>query len=135
MKTKIELLIKEHMYMLDKSLLSSKKIDRYLKDERLKEMTAETENRERLFNIIEYIQNKIEKMLNLILQDELSKEYLQGIKNWQKDMTNKVDQIIQLDHQIVCQLENAKDQTSKEIATIYKQKQLFKGYNLGDVHK
>ncbi len=121
--------IQEHLSMLDLALASSKRITIYAKAENLDAVVEETENRERLVNIIGKIQKTVEEGINQLNAATLYQDDIMILKSWFQDLSTWSDRIIELDKETVEVLGQQKDNTTKEIAHIFKNKELFKGYN------
>lgn len=121
--------IQEHLSMLDLALASSKRITFYAKAENLDAVVEETENRERLVNIIGKIQKTVEDGINQLNAATLSQDDIMILKSWFQDLSTWSDRMIELDKETVEVLGQQKDNTTKEIAHLFKNKELFKGYN------
>ena len=124
--------IQEHLAMLDLAVLSSEKIRTFAKDENLIAVVSETENRERIVNIVTQIQRKVEEQINLINADEVSKDDVLILKSWFQDLSIQSEKMLTYDRETVEFLGQQKDDTTKEIALIFKNKEIFKGYNHED---
>lgn len=121
--------IQTHLSMLDLALASSKKISAYAQLENLDAVIAETDNRERLVNAIGTIQGSIEKQINQLNAALLQAEDINILKSWFYDLSVWSDRMIEADKETVEILSQQKDDTTKEIAHLFKNKELFKGYN------
>lgn len=121
--------IQNHLSMLDLALLSSKKISSFAQLENLDSVLAETENRDRLISAIGTIQASIEKQINQLNAALLQADDINILKSWFYDLTVWSDKMIEADKETVEILSLQKDETTKEIAHLFKSKELFKGYN------
>jgi hypothetical protein len=121
--------IQQHLSMLDLALYSSQKISNFAKLDNLDGVISETDNRERLVNVIGTIQQKIENQINQLNAAELKQDDILILKAWFQDLSIWSDKMIELDKETVEHLNQQKDETTKEIAHIFKNKELFKGYN------
>ena len=121
--------IQTHLSMLDLALTSSKKISNYAQQENLDSVVSETENRDRLINAIGTIQGSIEKQINQLNAALLKAEDINILKSWFYDLSVWSDKILEADKETVEILSQQKDDTTKEIAHLFKSKELFKGYN------
>lgn len=121
--------IQTHLSMLDLALASSKKIAAYAQLENLDAVVSETENRERLVNAIGTIQGSIEKKINQLNAALLQPEDINILKSWFYDLNVWSEKMIEADKETVETLSQQKDNTTKEIAHLFKNKELFKGYN------
>jgi hypothetical protein len=121
--------IQTHLSMLDLALASSKKITAHAQLENLDAVVSETENRERLVNAIGTIQGSIEKQINQLNAALLQPEDIKILKSWFYDLSVWSDKMIEADKETVEILSQQKEDTTKEIAHLFKNKELFKGYN------
>jgi len=121
--------IQTHLSMLDLALTSSKKIAVYAQSENLDAVVSETDNRERLVNAIGTIQGSIEKQINQLNAALLQADDINILKSWFYDLSVWSEKMIEADRETVEILSQQKDNTTKEIAHLFKNKELFKGYN------
>ncbi|MBC7714116.1 MAG: hypothetical protein H7177_12305 [Rhizobacter sp.] len=121
--------IQQHLSMLDLALHCSQKIFSLAKLENLDGVISETDNRERLVNVIGMIQQKIENQINQLNAAELQEADILILKSWFQDLSTWSDKMIALDRETVELLSQQKEDTTKEIAHIFKNKEMFKGYN------
>ena len=121
--------IQTHLSMLDQALSSSKKISSYAQLENLDAVIAETDNRDRLISAIGTIQASIEKQINQVNAALLQADDINILKSWFYDLSGWSDKMIEADKETVEILSQQKDETTKEIAHLFKSKELFKGYN------
>lgn len=121
--------IQEHLCMLELAVLSSEKIKIAATGELLDEVVLENENRERIVNIVAKIQRKIEDQINLLGPSEITLDGIQVLKSWFQDLNLLSEQMLTFDSETVELLAQQKESTTKEIATIFKNKEVFKGYN------
>lgn len=121
--------IQEHLTMLDLAVNCSEKIRNFAKNEDVEGVVSETENRERIVNIVAQIQRKVEEKINLLEQSDISKEGVNILKAWFHDLSILTERMLVCDRETVEFLSQQKEETTKEIAMIFKNKQIFKGYN------
>lgn len=121
--------IQEHLSMLDKALQSSYRITLLAKEEKLDEVISETENRERIVNIITQIQHSIENQITQMNAAEFKPDDIAILKAWFHDLGQWSEKMISMDQATVEYLAQQKENTTKEIASLFKNKELFKGYN------
>lgn len=121
--------IQKHLSLLDLALASSQKIQSFAKIENLDGVVDETENRERLVNVIGQVQQIIENQINQLNAAELNSEDIMILKSWFQDLSVWSDKMIVNDKETVELLGNQKENTTKEIAHLFKNKEMFKGYN------
>jgi len=93
----------------------------------------ETNNRARILNIISTEQIYIEKIINNLIDEEVTSENIKLIKSWAFDTQSWIDKTALLDEKIIEALNNSKDEVTKDLAGLFKSKQAFRGYNLNDV--
>lgn len=94
-----------------------------------------TSNREKALEIIGSEQEQIEKVINNIISEELTPANINIIKSWAFDTQSWINRTAAKDEAILVALNNSKDNVTKEIATLFKSKTAFRGYNLSDVRK
>lgn len=121
--------IQRHLSMLDLAVASSQKITNYAAAENLESVNAETENRERLINLVGSLQQTIEEHINQLNAALLTSEDIMILKCWFQDLNQCSERMIALDRETVEILSQQKDNTTKEIAHLFKNRELFKGYN------
>lgn len=129
MLNEIMVSIQSHLSMLDLALTSSKKITAFASLENLDAVVSETENRERLMNIVGKIQGTIENQINQLNAAALQPDDIMLLKSWFHDLSVWSEKMIEVDKETVEILSQQKDNTTKEIAHLFKNKELFKGYN------
>lgn len=121
--------IQQHLSMLDLALSSSQRIASMARTEDLDGVVSETDNRERLVNIIAKLQHSIEEQINQLNASEVSGDDIVILKSWFQDLSIWSEKMIELDKETVEILSQQKENTTKEIAHIFKNKEMFKGYN------
>lgn len=94
-----------------------------------------SENRERVIDAISQKQQEIESYTHLIEVKQLNPQMMGILKAWGQDLNQWIQRIQVLDSEIVEELEREKVETSKQIGTIFKTKEVFKGYNLNNTKK
>ena len=121
--------IQEHLSMLDLAVHSSEKIRNFAKNENLEAVVNETENRERIVNIVSQIQHNIERQINLLNPSEIPTDGMQILKAWFHDLSILSERMLVLDKETVEYLSQQKNETAKEISLIFKNKEILKSYN------
>lgn len=121
--------IQDHLSMLDLALSSSRKIAAYARLENLDAVVSETDNRERLVNVIGTLQSAIENKINQLNAALLQADDITILKSWFYDLSVWSDKMIEIDRETVEILSQQKEETTKEIAHLFTNKELFKGYN------
>lgn len=121
--------IQSHLSLLDLALATSSKIKFFASNSEVEQVINETENRERLVNVIAQLQGSIENKISALGPQDLQEDTLSILKSWFIDLANWSEKMIELDRETVEFLNQQKDDTTKEIATIFRNKEMFKGYN------
>lgn len=103
-------------YILKAITLTENFLGRDVETEKLEDFT---ENRERLFCVIDQISNQVD--WEAIPDDK---------KN---DLSRQIDFIKKLDEKLVVKLQEYQIEVKKELETTHRQNESFKGYNLNDV--
>lgn len=129
----LENLINLHLKFLENAEHSSQQILRMAKEGQLNDLTEETTNRERIFNVIGQVQDKIDRSLKTLKVDEINNNYKDLLKSWKTKFDEKVNQINEIDQEILSLLDATKNQTTQEIATVHSNREKFKGYNLSNL--
>lgn len=122
--------IQSHLSLLELAFQASARIKAYALREDLDNVAHETENRERIINIVSQIQHKIEKQIDLLTAPDLMEDSLAILKSWFQDLATLSDRMTSIDSETIEILAKQKEDTTKEIVTIFKNKEMFKGYNL-----
>jgi hypothetical protein len=125
----IYLHIQAHLSLLDMALNTSDKIKFFASTGDIDQVISETENRERLLNVITQIQSAVETKIGALGPHDLEEDSLIILKTWFSDLAAWSEKMIELDRETVELLNQHKEDTTKEIATIFKNKEMFKGYN------
>lgn len=94
-----------------------------------------TDNRDRLINVIKTVQTSIEDDIAALNPARVTREQVDIIKTWGKEINQIVLMNDKLDKECMLLLEQQKEDTTKEIATVFTNHQAFKGYDLSNVKK
>lgn len=121
--------IQSHLSLLELALQSSNKIKFFASINDVDQVLGETENRERLVNVIGQVQSRLETRVSSLGPHDLQEDSIEILKSWFQDLAQWSDKMIELDRETVELLTQQKEETTKEIATIFKNKEIFKGYN------
>ncbi len=127
--------IMAHLDLIDAVDRESKLILRAARLGDLDQVDVTIENRDRLIKILESTQGKIEQKTHLLENHELNEESIGILKSWLNDLNLWVEKNLSIDAEIVALLEQEKDETTKQISTVFKSRQQHKGYNLNNVKK
>jgi len=120
--------IQEHLAMLDLAVGSSQKIRNFAAHNNLDGVVEETENRERIVNIVTSIQGAIENQINCFNPSDINQDGILILKAWFSDLSIWSDRMLILDRETVDLLGQQKEEATKEIALLFKNKEIFKGY-------
>ncbi len=126
-------LIMLYSSLMDSIYDSSFQINKAAKNDDLNFVINESDNRERLVKIFEYVQNKIESIITN--QQSLSKEEKEILLTWSQEVSTWYAKTTQFDEDTGSILETKKEALTREIALIFKNKELHKGYSLSSVKK
>jgi predicted nucleic acid-binding Zn-ribbon protein len=122
--------IQAHLSLLEMAQNSSAKIKFFALSGEVDSVSNETDNRERLMAVISQIQSGIETKISSLAPHDLEPDTLDILKTWFSDVAIISESIIEIDKDTLDLLTEQKEETTKEIATIFKNKEMFKGYNL-----
>lgn len=121
--------IQRHLTQLDYIKKMSLYILDLVQSEKTQDLDSAVENRLRLINLTSKRQEGIESYLR-----ELTPEALEKAKSllsfWIEDIKRAVAQVEQIDQLIQLNLEELKNQTTKQISHLFRTRESFKGYNL-----
>lgn len=121
--------IQRHLTHLDYIKQMSLYILDLVQSEKTQDLDSAVENRLRLINLTSKQQEEIEGHLR-----ELAPEALEKAKSllnfWVEDIKRIVAQVEQIDQLIQINLEELKNQTTKQISHLFRTRESFKGYNL-----
>ncbi len=120
--------IQEHLSMLDLAVSSSEKIRAFAARNNLDGVVDETENRERIVNIVTTIQGSVENQINCLNPVDINQDGGLILKAWFSDLNIWSDKMLALDRETVELLGQQKEDATKEIALLFKNKEMFKGY-------
>ncbi len=132
---RLMLKLQEFTDRLDQCNRSTERIYSSVVNENWQDVEFNTSNRENALQVIAKEQEQIEKVINNIFSEELTPENINIIKSWAFDTQNWINRTAARDEAILIALNDSKDNVTKEIATLFKSKTAFRGYNLSDVSK
>lgn len=124
-----------HLDLLDLAQRCSQSMLRAAQNGDVKNVNFLSENRERVIQAITKKQQEVESFTHLIEVKQLSPQIMGILKAWGHDLARWVQEVQAIDEEIVQALEREKSETSKQIGTIFKTKEQFKGYNLNSTKK
>ena len=128
-------LLMRHTSLLDSGLKVTHNIYSAASRSDINLVNFESDNRERIVNVLEKFQTEVEEMISTLKADEVSPEIVAILKAWQSDLYNWSCEVQAIDVKTTQLLESQKMETTKEIATIFTSRQQFKGYNLTNTKK
>lgn len=133
----IQNLVDEHLCMLEELYNVTTRIHAYARSSNVGPLVNEVENRERLMNILEHLQNKVTGLFDnfRVLNEEERQRLVKMAKSWQMKVDAKIHAIDQLNASILEELDQQKLQTLKEVFFLHQSKEKFKGYNLNNVKR
>lgn len=120
--------IQIHLAMIDLAVSSSQKIVSLSQIDDVALVEKEVENRDRLMNAVNQIQILIEREVHKLTPQDVTKVDVDILKTWFYDLAKYSESILELDQQAIALLSDQKDNTSREIAHLFKNKENFKGY-------
>lgn len=120
--------IQIHLAMIDLAVSSSQKIVSLSHIDDVSMVEKEVENRDRLMNAVNQIQILIEREVHKLTPQDVTKVDVDILKTWFYDLAKYSESILELDQQAIALLSDQKDNTSREIAHLFKSKENFKGY-------
>ena len=136
---KLDQFIYQHLLMTDEIKNLGERIYSLASEDKVVEVAQESENRGRLINILNYLQNKIENEVDALPVAEMPKEkislIMDNLKKWQIQFNKEMNTINEYDLKTMDILEDNKSKTIAEISLIHKVKEQLRGYNLNNVKK
>lgn len=131
----IKNLILEHLKLLDDLIITSERIFSHAQNANLALLVSESNNRDRLVNILASHQEKIARLIETFrsVDEQERNELIRLCHSWQQEMQIKVEKINEFDQLILNHLDEHKMQTLKDILSLHQSKEKFKGYNLHNV--
>jgi ribosomal protein L7Ae-like RNA K-turn-binding protein len=134
MQSKLFEQIMKHLDLLENVYKISVKIFKSASNSEIDEVANQSENRERLINILESVQSQAETSINKI-SDFTDQDLMLVIRSWREDVNYWIDKIRNVDSNTTVLLEQLKEEATIEIANVYKNKENLRGYNLNNLRK
>lgn len=131
----LESFIMIHLGIFDSINQINQTILAYSAKEELDQIIFQLDNRARLLSILSKVQGEIENIILNIKNEELTKDKIDIIKTWQMESNTLIYHADAQDRSIIEKLDIEKQNTTQEIAGLYKKKEQFKGYNLNNTKK
>lgn len=98
-------------------------------------LLAETDNRLRLFKVVEYSQSKIEELLKTPMDEELREVVIEKIKKWEGQFQELSKNLLLLDRDLVSRIAKRKEDLGTQIRDTFENRSKLQGYNLQDTRK
>ena len=127
--------IMHHLDLLDGLTRASRSLLLSAQKNRLDLVEEITNNRDRLVSIIKTIQSGIEDEISKLIPGKVCTDDINIIKTWGREVNDLIFLNDQIDLACLEILEKEKEETTKEIATVFRANQSVKGYNLNSVKK
>ena len=127
--------IMQHLDMLSGLTIASKSLLLATEKGDLNLVEQIVDNRDRLVNIIKTVQTAIEDEIQNLDSSKVTAEEVAIIKSWGADVNQIILLNDQIDKKIHENLSVIKDQTSQEIASVYKNRKAVNGYDMTSVKK
>lgn len=128
-------LISRHLQMMDEILKSTRKMLDFAVNQETEKVTEESQNRERMINIVAHLQNQIDQALRSYADTRVPEEIKKRLAGWSKLFNIKNSIINKEDEKIINLLEKSKKDTTQEIKKNSKNKKSIKGYNLNNTKR
>ena len=122
-----------HLSNLDLVKMASEKLYYSCLEADIDRIEFFSKNRGRLVNFVQKQQEEIESIIAEKNKELSNSQSIEILKAWVDDISIKTNEIGLLDEKILDELGKEKDKTTQEIATTFKNKDKFKGYNLNKV--
>ena len=126
-------LIMVHTDFMDRILVSTRRLLLATNQGDMDSIDFESDNRERMINIIEQVQFTIEERLNTFFTKESIEEVTPILNAWANDLGLWYEKIGLIDDETTQGLELMKEETAKEIGAVYRNRENFRGYNLNSL--
>ncbi|EQC44857.1 hypothetical protein M899_0105 [Bacteriovorax sp. BSW11_IV] len=135
MNDKLAQLIMRHIDLIDGANRLTNSILNAAKKGDVDTLVNDSDNRDRLISVLDRFQKFVEEEIGNIKSNEVSKELVDILKTWSYEVSAWASKTDEIDQQTLQLLEAQKEETTKEIATIFKSRQQFSGYNLNNLKK
>ncbi len=127
--------IQSHLSFLESALVVSSRMYNTSKTGNIDAVTNEADNFERLLGVIEQIQKDIEQRIYLLDPKEVRMDQLEVLRLWVQEVNILTEKINQFDELTLECLNQVKDQTGAEIASVFANKEKIRGYGFNSVKK
>ena len=131
----IEKMIMYHIGIIEQIKCTSLNIQEAAADDKIEVVFLLVDNRDRLINIADDFQTKIQLFINQLTQDNLIGQFKSLINTWAHEVGGLLDQTNLLNDMTEKILMSKKEQVSTEISSIHNTRKAYKGYNLRNVRR
>ena len=132
---KVNTQIMQHLDLLEALTRSTKLLLEVTTRSDIQLIEQVTNNRDRLINVIKSIQIAIENEIQSFTPGSIKPDQISILKSWSSEVNKIISMNDEIDQECLDKLEAQKEETTKEIATVYKTRQSFQGYDLSSVKK
>ena len=127
--------IQSHLGFLEAALTTAEKMLAAAIKNEVDTVSNDADNFERLLHIIEKTQKNIEQQIYLLDPKEVRMDQLEILRMWVQEVNLLTEKINRVDEQTLEQLNQLKDQTGAEIASVFANKEKIRGYAFNSVKK
>ncbi len=120
--------VMQHLDFLEALLSATNGLEIAAKKNKIDLVAQITDNRDRLINIIKALQGGIEEDITKLDRYLMTQENIDIFKTWSHEVNNLIHLVDKKDKEITILLEDLKTETSKEIGSIYKNKNSIRNY-------
>lgn len=135
MNDKLAQMIMRHLDLVDGANRLTNRIHVAAKAGDVDTLVSDSDNRDRLLSVLDRFQKFIEEEIGLIKTDEITKDLIDILKTWSYEVSSWASKTDEIDQETVVFLEGKKEETTKEIASLFRSRQQFGGYNLNNLKK
>lgn len=135
MNDKLAQMIMRHLDLVDGSNRLTKSIHVAAQKGDVDQLVNDSDNRDRLLSVLDRFQKFIEEEIGLIRSNEVNKDLIDILKTWSYEISSWASKTDEIDQETVILLEGKKEETTKEIAALFRSRQQFGGYNLNNLKK
>ena len=120
--------IMQHLDFLESLKEATVALGQATKKEDINLIELITDNRDRLINVIKTFQSGIEEDIAKIKGASVGRELIEILKTWSNEVNEIINYVDTYDKQITSSLEAQKFETSKEIGSVFRNKNSIKNY-------
>ncbi len=127
--------IQSHLSYLELALQTARAMLSATSAGEVDSVTGLADNFERLLNIIAQEQKSIEQQIYILDPKEVRMDQLEILRMWVQEVNLLTEKINQVDEATLEELNQLKDQTGAEIASVFANKEKIRGYAFNSVKK